>query len=161
MLHDTHNTFPRHFVGKFSDWSKSRIVCWDCYLLDCTSWIEPLGIWKRFDLAFCNVGSPLLQMLCIRFALSLEFNNMLNSPSWPIKAYKQVQNMTFRAPALSQRDCGLCVWLVHFRVSCKPKKFAFTYISPQNNLAFKGLVYHGIRCLLKKLKRVFLSHQSN
>ena len=46
--------------------------------------------------------------------------------------------MTFRAPALSQRNCGLYTWLVYFRVSRKPKKFAFIYISPQNNLALKS-----------------------
>ena len=162
MLHDTHNTFPRRFVGKFSDWSKSRIVCWDCYLLDCTSWIEPLGIWKRFDLAFCNVGSPLLRMLCMRFALSTEFNNILNSPSWSIKAYKQVQKMTFRAPALSQRDYRLCVWLVYFRVSWKPKKFAFIYISLQNNLALKRAYISRNSLSFKKAKMCLLSqHQSN
>lgn len=101
-------------------------------------------------------------MLCMRFALSTEFNNVLNSPSWSIKAYKQVQKMTFRAPALSQRDYRLCVWLVYFRVSWKPKKFAFIYISLQNNLALKRAYISRNSLSFKKAKMCLLSqHQLN
>ena len=102
----------------------------------------------------------------MRFALSTEFNNILNSPSCPIKAYKQVQKMTFREPALSQRDYRLCVWLVYFRVSCKPKKFAFIYIKNnpalRNNPALKRAYISRNSLSFKKAKMCLLSqHQSN